>query len=306
LIELQTATPGSNVTLPGAGPGAGAHTGLFFVEKLHRHAGLQAPAVVRDERLRAVREQHLARAGAVRLHRRLRRRGSIRPRRLWLSAARGVWTGSFASPFTLDVSDDVVEAHVEIDETSGSARLVLRNDATSGQTGRYAGYGSGALANLRRGARSGSAPATTRPTARRRAPATRSGSRSRADTGAGRAADRPAPGRLVAARELAGARGSTLWPARKPTCQSILAFICSRAGLSFARSSQRAAVNLYPAFTISPGENGKTAVLRLAAMVPDRLMMRGSILHSRQVSIRGRRRLRLRHVARHRFGTLCR
>jgi hypothetical protein len=73
--------------------------------------------------------------------------------KLWLSAAAGVWTGTFAAPSTHDVSADVVEAHVELGETNGRARLVLRNDATSGPTGRYAGYGSGALANLRRGTR---------------------------------------------------------------------------------------------------------------------------------------------------------
>jgi hypothetical protein len=42
--------------------------------------------------------------------------------------------------------------------------------------------------------------------------------------------------------------------------------------------------NLTPAFTINAGESGKTAVMRLAAMVPDRLFMRGSVVVSRQVS----------------------
>ena len=51
----------------------------------------------------------------------------------------------------------------------------------------------------------------------------------------------------------------------------------ARAGLEFSSfSNSDALVNHYPAFTISPGESGKTAVLRLLSMVPDVLFFRGN------------------------------
>jgi hypothetical protein len=57
----------------------------------------------------------------------------------------------------------------------------------------------------------------------------------------------------------------------------LLNFILARAGLEFSSFSYSdALVNHYPAFTINPGENGKTAVLRLLSMVPDVLFFRGN------------------------------
>jgi hypothetical protein len=204
---------------------------------------------------------------------------------LWLSAAAGVWTGSFASPSILDVTADIIEAHVELGETTGTARLVLRNDAASGHTGRFAGYGSGALANLRRGTRL------------RVDPGYYTSAGPQASTGdmfwveAVEQTTGPDARLVVHARdawwqlESWRARRQYVWPAGNLTVQGILAFICSRAGLSFGAIFPSVPMsNLMPAFTISPGESGKTAVLRLAAMVPDRLQMRGSILVSRQVS----------------------
>jgi hypothetical protein len=57
----------------------------------------------------------------------------------------------------------------------------------------------------------------------------------------------------------------------------LLDFILARAGLEFSSfSNSDALVNHYPAFTINPGESGKTAVLRLLSMVPDVLFFRGN------------------------------
>ena len=178
LLELQTASAGSNVSFVAPALVLAHHWRLFFVEK---YTGTQAykrlqwsvMSVFEPFESSIWREpapfDYTGDYGVA---------AAYGPSTLWLSAAAGVWTGSFASPFSLDVSDDVVEAQVEIDETDGSARLVLRNDATSGQAGRYAGYGSGVPAPTCDVARAWSwHPATTRRTAPRRARATRSGSR---------------------------------------------------------------------------------------------------------------------------------
>jgi hypothetical protein len=285
LLELQTATSGSNVSFAAPALAMAQHWRLFFVE---RYAGTQAykrlqwsvMSIFESFDTSVWREpapfEYTGDYGVA---------AAADGTQLWLSAAAGVWTGSFASPATLDVTADIVEAHVEVGETGGSARLVLRNDAVSGQTGRYAGYGSGALTNLRRGTRLELSPGYY----------TSAGPQ--ASTGdkfwveAVEQTTGPDARLIVHARdawwqlESWRARRQYVWQAGTLTVQGILAFICSRAGLSFgAIFPSVPMVNLMPAFTISPGDSGKTAVLRLAAMVPDRLMMRGSILVSRQVS----------------------
>jgi hypothetical protein len=56
----------------------------------------------------------------------------------------------------------------------------------------------------------------------------------------------------------------------------ILQFLFARAGLEFSSvggSSESA--NLYPAFTVHPGESGLTAVRRLLALLPDVIYLRG-------------------------------
>jgi len=57
----------------------------------------------------------------------------------------------------------------------------------------------------------------------------------------------------------------------------LLNFIMARAGLELSSfSNSDALVNLYPAFTISPGESGRSAVLRLLSKVSDLLFFRGN------------------------------
>jgi hypothetical protein len=285
LLELQTASAGSSVTFLSPALVLAQHWRLFFVEKYtgtqsYRRLQWSVMNVFEPFEASIWREpapfDYTGDYGVA---------AAYGPATLWLAAAAGVWTGSFASPFSLEVSDDVVEAEIVVDETSGSARLVLRNDATSGQTGRYAGYGSGALANLRRGARLELSPGYYTSNG----PEASTGDAFWVETFEQTTG---ADARLIVhARdawwqlERWRARRQYVWAAGTTNVHSILAFVCSRAGLSFAASLPSVPLlNLYPAFTIGPGENGKTAVLRLAAMVPDRLLMRGSILCSRQVS----------------------
>ena len=74
--------------------------------------------------------------------------------RLWLTTPAGVWSALVPSWVDLDVSADLIDAAVELDELDGRARIVLRNDPAVGESsGRYSAYGSGALAAIQAGAR---------------------------------------------------------------------------------------------------------------------------------------------------------
>jgi hypothetical protein len=67
------------------------------------------------------------------------------------------------------------------------------------------------------------------------------------------------------------------WAAGDKNVFQLLDFIHARAGLEFAAlgGSSTALTDLTPAFTINPGESGRTAVLKLLAMIPDVLFFRG-------------------------------
>ena len=72
------------------------------------------------------------------------------------------------------------------------------------------------------------------------------------------------------------ARRQYSWAAGERNVFGILQFLFSRAGLEFSSSGSSAtAGNLYPAFTVHPGDSGLTAVRRLLAMVPDVIFVRG-------------------------------
>ncbi|MGB2856019.1 MAG: hypothetical protein WBC61_05165, partial [Dehalococcoidia bacterium] len=73
------------------------------------------------------------------------------------------------------------------------------------------------------------------------------------------------------------ARRQYTWAAGAKNVFQLLNFIHSRAGLEFSALGASSAVvtDLQPAFTINPGESGKTACLRLLAMIPDVLLFRG-------------------------------
>ncbi len=72
------------------------------------------------------------------------------------------------------------------------------------------------------------------------------------------------------------ARRQYAWAAGERNVFGILRFLFARAGLEFSSvggSSESA--NLYPAFTVHPGESGLTAVRRLLAFLPDVIFLRG-------------------------------
>jgi hypothetical protein len=72
------------------------------------------------------------------------------------------------------------------------------------------------------------------------------------------------------------ARRQYTWASGSKNISQLLNWIHARAGLEFSSfSNSSALVNQYPAFTINPGESGKTAVQRLLAMVPDLVLFRG-------------------------------
>ncbi len=201
----------------------------------------------------------------------------------WLSSPSGVWSGLSPSNPELDVSGDVVEASVEVKERGGSARLVLRNDALgSSSAGRYVSYGSGALSTLRRGARL------------RLSPGYYTGDGPEAPDALAfwvesiEMTTGPAPWLIVQAKDawwLLGrwrAKRQFSWPAGTSSAGQILQFICARAGLGLSSlNASDAIAGLLPAFTIHPGESGRTAIERLLAMIPDVAFAQAAAMRTR-------------------------
>jgi len=71
-------------------------------------------------------------------------------------------------------------------------------------------------------------------------------------------------------------RNQKTWEAGTSNVFQILAWIFARAGLELSSfSSSSAMVDNYPAFTINPGMNGKQAVMRLLARLPDVILFVG-------------------------------
>jgi hypothetical protein len=197
---------------------------------------------------------------------------------LWLSAPAGVWSAAVPSWAGLDVSADVVEAELALDEYAGRARIVLRNPAAgSGPALAYSSYGAGDLSAVRRGARLQLSPgyhttagpeASLGPTFWVESVELETGAR---------------PGLVLHARdawwllEQWRPRRQFAWAAGERTVSQIVQFICARAGLDYASVSSSTAMTTFkPAFTVHPNDDGKTAVRRLLAMVPDEALMRGS------------------------------
>jgi hypothetical protein len=201
---------------------------------------------------------------------------------LWLSSPAGVWSGLSPGYAELDVSADVVEATVQLDEDGGRVRVVLANPSTGNAPAlRYSGPGAGALGVLRRGARLELAPGYH----------TTAGAEVltgdaywvesiEMTTGA-------EPRVVIRARDVWWlleqwrARRQFAWVSGEKTVSQILAFVCARAGAGYASVSSSDAITTYePAFTIHPGESGRTAVRRLLATVPDEAFARGATLTS--------------------------
>ena len=202
---------------------------------------------------------------------------------VWLAAPAGVWSAASPTWADREVTADVLEAEIDLDEYDGRARLVLRNDPTAtGAAGRYSGYGEGDLSAIRRGARLQLSPGyNTTVGAEASAGPTFWIESVELETG-------PRGGLIVRARdgwwllEQWRARRQFAWPAGDQTVSQIIMLICARAGLDNASlSSSSAFTSLKPAFTIHPGEDGKTALRRLLAMVPDEAIMRGGTCFTR-------------------------
>ncbi|MBI1885431.1 MAG: hypothetical protein HYS09_03830 [Chloroflexi bacterium] len=180
---------------------------------------------------------------------------------VWLATPSGVWRADFNVP-SLDVTADVLEASTEDRPSDGRLRLFLRND-----DGRYSALPSA----VKLGAEVRLSPGYV--------------------TGAGaQASDGPAYW-VEAIEHASGGGSATLvieardgwslleawrarrqyaWSAGEKNVFNLLLFVFARAGLPFAGSgSSDASSDFYPAFTIHPGESGRTAVERLLAMVPD-------------------------------------
>ena len=187
---------------------------------------------------------------------------------LWLSAPSGVWTAALDDE-PLDVTADVLEATVEERPTpvGGRLRLVLRND-----DGRYTDLSllkAGAEVRVSPGYVTGSGPQASY------GPAYWVEGVELVSGGGHAAAvlhGSDGWGLLAAWR----ARRQYTWVAGERNVFGILRFLFARAGLEFSSvggSSESA--NLYPAFTVHPGESGLTAVRRLLAFLPDVIYLRG-------------------------------
>lgn len=286
LKEVTTAAAGSNVSFRAPAVELKQHWRLFFVEKYTgsqaysrlQYATMHADQNFGDQELWSEPQgfDHTGDYGVA-----CARGGG---QEIWLSAPAGVWLGRSPGFDDLDVSADVLEAAVELEEGGGRARLVLRNDPPAAPpAGRYAGYGTGTLGALQRGCRLQLTPGYRTP-AGPETPAQRDSYWVEAvELVTGRDA------RLVLhARdgwwllERWRARRQFQWAAGTKTVSQLLMFVAARAGLDYAfESTSDALTTLQPAFTIHPGESGRTAVLRLLELVPDEAFFRGATLVTR-------------------------
>ena len=186
---------------------------------------------------------------------------------VWLSTPAGVWEASL-SVADLEVTADVVSLTCTDEPMGGRARLVLRNDDA-----RYAPPQSpiavGAELRISRGyVTSAGAQSSSGPSYWIESIEHRSGG---------------GEGTLVIEASDAWslveswrARRQHAWTAGEQNIFGLLLFVLSRAGVEFASiGGSTAATDLFPSFTIHPGESGLTVVRRLLDMLPDEIFTRG-------------------------------
>lgn len=189
----------------------------------------------------------------------------------WLSTPGGVWLADSATSW-LDVSADVLELTMDQEETSGRVRLRLRND-----DGRYSDL-SGERAVIRGGSQIEVAPGYVT----QAGPAYSAGpqfwiERWEYHSGGGRAVFvlEAVDGWALLASWRAGRQ--FVWAAGETPVANILTALVGRAGLALTNTGGSGALaSLRPAFTVHPGEDGRTAVQRLLETVPDVLAMTGA------------------------------
>jgi hypothetical protein len=189
---------------------------------------------------------------------------------VWLSTPWGVWQASLTTP-ALDITADVLELTTETDPDGGRLRLVLRND-----DGRYldlsaekAVIKAGGEVRVSPGYQTGIGPLAS------------SGPAYWIEgweytSGEGQAAlvlhARDAWQLLDSWR----ARRQYAWAQGEKNVFQLLSFVMARASLEFSSAGSSSVVtDLYPSFTIQPGESGATAARRLLAVVPDVIFFRG-------------------------------
>ncbi len=195
---------------------------------------------------------------------------------VWLTSAAGVWHSPLPALADLDVSDDVLEAAVDVGEEDARVRLVLRNDssASAGAAGRYAG-----VVQLAPGMQIDLAPGYRTAAGIETPPASSfwvesieylTGSNARVVV-------RARGGWWLLARWRA--RRQFAWALGDANVFQLLRFVSARAGLESAGSgASTMSGSVQPAFTIHPGESGKTALSRLLDLVPDRIRFDGAEL----------------------------
>jgi hypothetical protein len=189
LSEVATASAGSNVSFRSPALELLQHWRLFFVEK---YAGTQAYSRLQWSIMNAAatfsNEQWSEPAAfAYEGDYGVAASAANLDGYLWLVSAAGVWSGRSPTQDDLDVSEDVIEVSVQIDEDGGLARLVLRNDP-----GKSAGLAATAAVHPAPAERElQPPPATHRQVRRRRSPGLLGGVH-RADDGRGGASHRPA------------------------------------------------------------------------------------------------------------------
>lgn len=190
----------------------------------------------------------------------------------WLSSPSGVWRAPLV-PAQVDVSEDVLELGWKVTPRGGVVRLLLRND-----DGRYNGL-SGSYAPVRPGAEV-AVSAGYRTSAGQEVS---SGPRFWVEgwefaTAGGEATFEIVARDVWSLLEGWRARRQYAWAAGSDTITQILRVIFGRVGVELINvGSSDASATLKPAFTIHPGEDGARAIERLLAMVPDALLISGSL-----------------------------
>ena len=191
----------------------------------------------------------------------------------WLSRPDGVWRAPLV-PASVELTGDVLEVKAVTGPSGGGVEIALRNDDgrynAIGEGGDYQAIREGSEVLLSFGYRTpageetGGLEPTTWVTGWEYV--TRGGS--------SRFVLRGGDGWSL----LEGwrARRQYTWEQGDKNVFQILAFLFARAGLELSSlSTSSAVVNLYPAFTIHPGESASTAVRRLLGTVPDVLLFFG-------------------------------
>ena len=189
----------------------------------------------------------------------------------WLSAPSGVWRSPLV-PAILDISDDLLELHMDSHPFHGDLALTLRND-----DGRFSDpamsldLGAEVRVSLgyhtAEGNQASGGPAYWITAWEHR-------------TGPGDARFFVHAADGWALLDAWRARQQFAWPSGERNIYQHLAFIFARAGLDLTSSSfSSTLVDHYPAFAMNPGESGLRAVQRLLDMVPDRIFIEGSRGH---------------------------